>query len=313
MKESVRMSEEMMILETEDLKEVSNEEEDFEIPAIGYIADSTRAYLQQISQIPLLTYEEEQALGKRIAEGDPKAREILIESNLRLVISQAKRYVGRSKISFLDLIQEGNVGLITAVDKFDYSKGYKFSTYAVWWIRQAISKVVAEQSRAIRVPMHIIEQLSKLNKISRDLFQELQREPTVPELATKMGVDEKKIKELQSIVKEPVSMETALNDEEDATIGDLIADEDETMPIEELHQAEMNKKIEEVLKTLDTREVEIISMRFGLDGSRPKTLDEVGKHLGLTKERIRQLENRAMNKLRHPARAGVLKECLEGM
>lgn len=300
------MNEEKIILE-----EVE-EEEDIE-SSVGYIPDTTRAYLQQISRIPLLTFEQEQELGKRVAQGDPQARQMLIESNLRLVVSQAKKYLSRTKIPFLDLIQEGNIGLVTAVDKFDYTKGYKFSTYAVWWIRQALSKVVAEQSRAIRVPIHIIEQLSKLNRVSRELFQELQREPTVHELAVQMGVEDKKVRELQSIVKEPVSMETSLNNEDDATLEDLIADEDEVMPIEELHQEEISKKIKGVLETLDEREVEIISMRFGLNGSRPQTLDEVGQHFGLTKERIRQLENRAMSKLRHPARAGILKECLEGM
>ena len=300
-----------MILEAEDLtlEEVEVEKEpEYDM---SYMPDATRAYMHQISRIPLLTYEEEQALGARIAQGDESARKILIESNLRLVVSIAKKYLTRTKIPFLDLIQEGNIGLMRAVEKFDYTKGYKFSTYATWWIRQSISKAVVEQSRAIRVPVHVIEQLSKMGKVSHDLFQELLREPTPAEIAERMGVEVSKVKELQTIVKDPVSIDQSINDEDDATLGDLVADESVESPIEDLHQEEVNTKITTVLSTLETREAEVISLRYGLGGTRPQTLDEIGKTYGLSKERIRQIEEKALRKLRNPLRAGILRECLE--
>ena len=235
------MSDNVMILEVTDLT-IENEKE-IEVGELTHLPDATKAYMTSISQIPLLTFEEEQELGARILNGDKCARERLISANLRLVVSIAKRYLHRTRIPFLDLIQEGNMGLMRAVDKFDYTKGYKFSTYATYWIKQSISKVVVEQSRAIRVPMHAIEQLSKLSRVSNELIQEFHREPTVAEIAKRMGVDEKKVKELQAIVKDPISIDQTINEEEDATLGDLVADDSVESPIEELHREEISDKI----------------------------------------------------------------------
>lgn len=301
------MKEKMITLQVEDLAPVE-EEINYEIP-VGYVPEATRAYLQQISRIPLLTYEQEQQLGERIARGDALAREKLIESNLRLVVSVAKKYLTRSKMPFLDIIQEGNIGLIRAVDKYDYTKGFKFSTYATYWIRQAISKAVVEQSRMIRVPIHMIEQLSRLGKVSRDLYQELHRDPTVSEIADRMGIKEDKVRELQTVIKDPISIDQTINDEDDATIRDLVAAEEEA-PIEKIYQEEVARKVREVLDTLDEREAEVIIMRYGLLG-RAQTLEEIGAHFNLTKERIRQIENKALHKLRNPVRSNMLRECLE--
>ena len=301
--------EELFELTIEDIEEEIDEDEDFEAPG-NYMPTAAQAYMNSIAKQPLLTFEEEQELGAKIAQGDTAAKERLIESNLRLVVSVAKKYISRTKISFLDLIQEGNLGLINAVDKFDYTKGYKFSTYAHWWIRQSISKAVSEQSRTIRVPMHIIEGLSKLNTASRKLFQELKREPTVAELAVATGFEEKKVRELQGVVKEPVSLDSTVNDDDDTTVGDLVADE-AADPIENIYKEEVNKIIETVLSTLDEREAEVIKLRYGLDNGSPLTLEDVGKRFQLTKERIRQIEAKALKKLRNPIRANMLKECLE--
>lgn len=285
-------------------------EEDFEMPT-GYMPDAVRAYMNSIRKIPLLTFEEEQLLGKRLAQGDETARERLIESNLRLVVSIAKKYLHRTKIPFLDLIQEGNMGLMKAVEKWDYSLGYKFSTYATWWIKQSISKVVIEQSRAIRIPAHVIEQLSKMGQITNELCQELKREPTNKEIADRMGLDEKKVKELREIVKDPISIDQNINDEDDATIGDLVADESNDHPIEDLFKEEVTKRVQDVLATLDNREADVLVRRYGLNNQKAQTLEEIGKEYKLSKERIRQIEEKALKKLRNPMRASLLRECLE--
>ena len=305
------MEELILDIETLNINEEEIIEEEIVLPK-GYVPEVTKAYLRQISKIPLLTYEEEQRLGALIAQGDENAKEQLIEANLRLVVSIAKRYINRSKIPFIDLIQEGNIGLIKAVEKFDYTMGYKFSTYATWWIKQSVGKAVVESSRAIRIPTHIIEQLSRLSTASRELFQTLQREPTVKELAEKMGETEKKIRELQSIVKDPISMDNTLTDDDETTIGDLVADEDDVSPQEDIITEERNKRLNMILDTLEAREAEILKMRYGIGYSKPKTLEEVGNHYALSKERIRQIEEKALKKLRNPMRANILRECLEG-
>lgn len=286
-----------------------SEFEDFEIPA-GYLPDATRAYMNSISRIPLLTAEEEQCLGERIKQGDVEARNKMIESNLRLVVSIAKKYLHRTKISFLDLIQEGNMGLMKALDKWDYTLGYKFSTYAVYWIKQAISRAVVENSRSIRIPMHIIEQLSKMSKVSQEIYQATLREPTAAEIAEKMGLEVEKVKELQAIVKDPVSIDQTINEEDDVTIGDLVADEEDPI-LDDIFKEEVADKVETVLQTLDSREADILRRRYGLNRQKAQTLEEIGKDYQLTKERIRQIEEKALRKLRNPMRAGLLRECLE--
>ncbi len=273
------------------------------------VNDNVRMYLKEIGKISLLSIEEEQEIAKRVAEGDEAAKNILAESNLRLVVSIAKRYVGRGLL-FLDLIQEGNIGLMKAVEKFDHTKGYKFSTYATWWIRQAITRALADQARTIRVPVHMVETINKTIRIARQMTLELNREPTDAELAKKMGVTEEKIAEIKKISQDPVSLETPIGEEEDSHLGDFLADE-RTMSPEDYATYEMLKdELKNVLDTLTVREKEVLELRFGLFDGSSHTLEEVGKKFKVTRERIRQIEAKALRKLRHPSRAKKLKDFL---
>ena len=273
------------------------------------VNDNVRMYLKEIGKISLLSLEEEQELSRRVAEGDEQAKNILAESNLRLVVSIAKRYVGRGLL-FLDLIQEGNIGLMKAVEKFDYDKGYKFSTYATWWIRQAITRALADQARTIRVPVHMVETINKLARIERQMTLELNREPTDAELAKKMGLSVDKIVEIRKISQDPVSLETPIGEEDDSHLGDFLADE-RTMSPEEFATYEILKdELREVLDTLTVREKEVLELRFGLFDGSSHTLEEVGKQFKVTRERIRQIEAKALRKLRHPSRAKKLKDFL---
>ena len=273
------------------------------------VNDNVRMYLKEIGKISLLTLEEEQELSKRVAEGDEHAKNVLAESNLRLVVSIAKRYVGRGLL-FLDLIQEGNIGLMKAVEKFDYDKGYKFSTYATWWIRQAITRALADQARTIRVPVHMVETINKMARIERQMTLELNREPTDAELSKKMGLSVEKIAEIRKISQDPVSLETPIGEEDDSHLGDFLADE-RTMSPEEFATYEILKdELREVLNTLTVREKEVLELRFGLFDGSSHTLEEVGKQFKVTRERIRQIEAKALRKLRHPSRAKKLKDFL---
>jgi RNA polymerase primary sigma factor len=274
--------------------------------------DAVRLYLREIGKVPLLTPEEEVELARRIKEDkDPEAKKRLIDANLRLVVSIAKKYIGRG-LSLLDLIQEGNLGLMRAVEKFDYRKGYKFSTYATWWIRQAITRAIADQARTIRIPVHMIETINRLVKHSRQLLQELGREPTIEEIAERMGVAPEKIEEIIRTAQEPISLETPIGEEEDSRLGDLLEDTTTVAPADTASQHLLSEDIQEILEGLSPREREIIILRFGLGGERAHTLEEVGKHFNVTRERIRQIEAKALRKLRHPSRAKKLKEYLEG-
>ena len=273
------------------------------------INDPVRMYLKEIGQVKLLTLEEELELADRIIEGDENAKATLAEANLRLVVSIAKRYVGRGML-FLDLIQEGNIGLMKAVDKFDVSKGYKFSTYATWWIRQAITRAIADQARTIRVPVHMVETINKLARIERQLTLELNREPTEEELSKKMNLSVDKIREIYKISQEPVSLETPIGEEEDSHLGDFIPDETNMSPEDFAINELLKDEISEVLLTLTEREEKVIRLRFGLEDGRPRTLEEVGQLFGVTRERIRQIEAKALRKLRHPSRSRKLKDYL---
>ena len=293
----------------EEMIELVIEEVKVDETDISVVPDTYHAYMREISRIPLLSAEEERELAKKVMEGDENARIKLAESNLRLVVSIAKTYLSKTKLSFLDLIQEGNIGLMRAVDKFDYTMGYRFSTYATWWIRQAISKSITG-NRIIRVPPHIITLLSKMSAARRKLAQELNREPKVGELAEAIGITVEKLKWLQSI-KEPSSLDTTIGDDEETTVGDLVADQSVEDPNAAIFQEQVAARIREVLTTLDEREQQIIALRYGLGSNKPKTLDEIGKIFGLTRERIRQIEDKALRKLRNPARTNMLKGCLE--
>jgi RNA polymerase primary sigma factor len=272
--------------------------------------DHVRMYLKEIGKVPLLSAEEETELAKRIEEGDELAKSRLAEANLRLVVSIAKRYVGRGML-FLDLIQEGNLGLIKAVEKFDYRKGYKFSTYATWWIRQAITRAIADQARTIRIPVHMVETINKLIRLSRQLLQENGREPTDKELAESMQMTEEKVREIRKISLEPVSLETPIGEEEDSHLGDFIPDEDIPAPAEAAATTLLKEQLMDVLDTLTEREKKVLMLRFGLKDGRSRTLEEVGKEFNVTRERIRQIEAKALRKLRHPSRSKKLKDYLE--
>lgn len=274
------------------------------------IDDPVKVYLKEIGRVPLLSPEEEIELAIRINSGDEAAKKRLSESNLRLVVSIAKRYVGRG-MQFLDLIQEGNLGLIKAVEKFDYTKGFKFSTYATWWIRQAITRAIADQARTIRIPVHMVETINKLIRISRQLLQELGREPTAEELAVEMQMPEEKVREIMKIAQEPVSLETPIGEEEDSHLGDFIPDDDIPAPAEAAAFTLLKEQLIEVLDTLTEREEKVLRLRFGLDDGRARTLEEVGKEFNVTRERIRQIEAKALRKLRHPSRSKKLKDYLE--
>ena len=272
--------------------------------------DAVRMYLKEIGKVPLLTGAEERELAIRMEQGDEEAKKKLCESNLRLVVSIAKRYLNRG-LSFLDLIQEGNLGLIKAVDKFDYTKGYKFSTYATWWIRQAITRSIADQARTIRIPVHMVETINKLIRISRQLLQELGREPTSEEIAKEMGITVEKVREIKKISQDPVSLETPIGEEEDSHLGDFIPDDDVPAPVEAAAYSMLKEQLMEVLDTLSDREKKVLMLRFGLEDGRPRTLEEVGKEFNVTRERIRQTEAKALRKLRHPSRSKKLRDYLE--
>ena len=294
----------------DDGEEFSAENEDLSVPEGIATDDPVRMYLKEIGKVPLLTAEEELEIAQRMAAGDEEARKKLSESNLRLVVSIAKRYVGRG-MQFLDLIQEGNLGLIKAVEKFDYSKGYKFSTYATWWIRQAITRAIADQARTIRIPVHMVETINKLIRVSRQLLQEYGREPTPEEIAKEMGVSEEKVREITKIAQEPVSLETPIGEEEDSHLGDFIPDDDIPAPAEAAAFTMLKEQLTDVLDTLTPREEKVLRLRFGLDDGRARTLEEVGREFNVTRERIRQIEAKALRKLRHPSRSKKLKDFLE--
>ncbi|NLO90053.1 MAG: RNA polymerase sigma factor RpoD [Clostridia bacterium] len=302
------------IIPESELEEEQEEEEsidvDLSVPEGVSIDDPVRMYLKEIGRVPLLTAEEEIELAKRIEQGDEEAKRRLAEANLRLVVSIAKRYVGRGML-FLDLIQEGNLGLMKAVEKFDYRKGYKFSTYATWWIRQAITRAIADQARTIRIPVHMVETINKLIRVSRQLLQEYGREPTPEEIAEKMGISEERVREIQKIAQEPISLETPIGEEEDSHLGDFIEDEDALAPAEAASYMLLREQLEGVLDSLTPREEKVLRLRFGLDDGRSRTLEEVGKEFGVTRERIRQIEAKALRKLRHPSRSKKLKDYLE--
>ncbi|MBQ4483308.1 MAG: RNA polymerase sigma factor RpoD [Lachnospiraceae bacterium] len=296
--------------EIENEEEVDVENVDLSVPDSVSIEDPVRMYLKEIGKVPLLSAEEEVELAKRMELGDQEAKNKLAEANLRLVVSIAKRYVGRGML-FLDLIQEGNLGLIKAVEKFDYRKGYKFSTYATWWIRQAITRAIADQARTIRIPVHMVETINKLIRVSRQLLQELGREPTPEEIAVQMNMPVEKVREILKISQEPVSLETPIGEEEDSHLGDFIQDDQVPVPADAAAFELLKEQLNEVLDTLTEREQKVLRLRFGLDDGKARTLEEVGRQFNVTRERIRQIEAKALRKLRHPSRSRKLKDYLE--
>ncbi len=298
-----------VLLSVED-EDVDVEHIDLSVPDGVSIEDPVRMYLKEIGKVPLLSAEEEIELAKRMEDGDEEAKKKLAEANLRLVVSIAKRYVGRGML-FLDLIQEGNLGLIKAVEKFDYRKGYKFSTYATWWIRQAITRAIADQARTIRIPVHMVETINKLIRVSRQLLQELGREPMPEEIAEVMDIPVERVREILKISQEPVSLETPIGEEEDSHLGDFIQDENVPVPAEAAAFTLLKEQLVEVLGTLTEREQKVLRLRFGLDDGRARTLEEVGKEFKVTRERIRQIEAKALRKLRHPSRSRKLRDYLE--
>lgn len=299
--------EENMLLDEEEIDLASI---DLSVPEGVSLEDPIRMYLKEIGKVPLLTNEEEIELAKKIQQGDETAKKRLAEANLRLVVSIAKRYVGRG-MQFLDLIQEGNLGLIKAVDKFDYRKGFKFSTYATWWIRQAITRSIADQARTIRIPVHMVETINKLIRTSRQMVQELGREPFPEELAEKMDMPVERVREIQKLSQEPVSLETPVGEEEESHLGDFIQDDNIPVPADEAAFVFLKEQLLSVLSTLTEREQKVLRLRFGLDDGRARTLEEVGKEFNVTRERIRQIEAKALRKLRHPSRSRKLKDYLE--
>lgn len=283
---------------------------DMSAPSSVRMNDPVRMYLKEIGRVPLLTADQEIALAKRIEAGDEEAKQELAEANLRLVVSIAKRYVGRG-MSFLDLIQEGNMGLMKAVDKFDYRLGFKFSTYATWWIRQAITRAIADQARTIRIPVHMVETINKLIRIQRQLLQDLGREPTPEEIGAEMNMPTNKVRDILKIAQEPVSLETPIGEEDDSHLGDFIEDKDATSPEQHASYEMLKEQLEQVLETLTDREENVLRLRFGLDDGRTRTLEEVGKVFGVTRERIRQIEAKALRKLRHPSRSNQLRDFMD--
>ena len=308
--------EELILDDDADIEKMDDEEEieldkiDLSVPEGVSIEDPVRMYLKEIGKVSLLTADEEIELAKRMEQGDEEAKKRLAEANLRLVVSIAKRYVGRGML-FLDLIQEGNLGLIKAVEKFDYRKGYKFSTYATWWIRQAITRAIADQARTIRIPVHMVETINKLIRVSRQLLQELGREPTPEEIAEEMKMPVDRVREILKISQEPVSLETPIGEEEDSHLGDFIQDDNVPVPADAAAFTLLKEQLIEVLGTLTEREQKVLRLRFGLDDGRARTLEEVGKEFNVTRERIRQIEAKALRKLRHPSRSRKLKDYLD--
>ncbi len=310
MEEDDDVSDEEIIMIDEEDVDVDVENIELTVPDGISIEDPVRMYLKEIGKVPLLSAEEEIELAKRMELGDQEAKKRLAEANLRLVVSIAKRYVGRGML-FLDLIQEGNLGLIKAVEKFDYRKGYKFSTYATWWIRQAITRAIADQARTIRIPVHMVETINKLIRVSRQLLQELGREPSPEEIATEMNMPVERVREILKISQEPVSLETPIGEEEDSHLGDFIQDDNVPVPADAAAFTLLKEQLVEVLGTLTEREQKVLRLRFGLDDGRARTLEEVGKEFNVTRERIRQIEAKALRKLRHPSRSRKLKDYLD--